>query len=61
MPNMKSLSLMVQKLWPRLKTHRPTNIQTGQKLDAPEFHCEDIKLLIAVRSMTFAIMGCDST
>ena len=46
---MKSVSLKVQKLWPRLKffchrvTDRQTESQTGQKLDAPEFHSGGIK------------------
>ena len=52
MPNMKSLSLTVQKLWPRLKfchrqtdrlTDRVTDRQTDQKLDPPEFHSGGIK------------------
>ena len=35
MPNMKSLSLTVQKIWPRLKFFfLATDSQTGQKLDA---------------------------
>ena len=41
LPDMKSLSLMVQKLWPRLKflphKDRQKHRQTGQKLDAPEW------------------------
>ena len=54
MPNMKSLSLMVQKLWPRLKlfaTDRNTIRQdtqngTGQNLpvDAPKLHSRGIKI-----------------
>ena len=55
MPNMNSLSLAVQNLWPRLKfllpqSHRQTESQTGQKLEAPgmEFsiktvgHCQQM-------------------
>ena len=51
MPNMKYLSLTVQKLRPRLKffatvTDRHNHRQTGQKLDAPELHkkCEVISI-----------------
>ena len=44
MPNMKSLSLTVQKFWPRLKFLPQSNRQTGQKLDAPEFHSKAYKL-----------------
>ena len=48
MPNMKSVSLTVQKLWPRLKifchSHRQSHRQIGQKLDTPEFHSGGIKI-----------------
>ena len=51
MPNMTSLSVMAQKLWPRLKflatdrqTDRVTDRQTGQKLDAHEFHSGGINI-----------------
>ena len=50
MPNMKSLSLTVQNLWPRFlkvflpQSHRFTESQTGQKLDAQEFHSGGIKI-----------------
>ena len=53
MPNMKSLSLMVRKLCPRLKvvfffchkvTDRKSHRQTGQKLNAPEFHSGGIEI-----------------
>ena len=43
MPNIKSLSLTVQKLWPRLTFLTQNHRQTGQKLDAPEFHSRGIK------------------
>ena len=49
MPNMKSLSLMVQKLWPRLKYFLATESQTDRqkkKLDAPEFHSRGIIFII---------------
>ena len=53
MPNMKSPSLTVQNLWPRLKLfcHRVTDRQTGQKLDAPEFASGGIKIAIKVQNM----------
>ena len=48
MPNMKSVSLTVQKLRPKLKfffkqSDRQTESLTGQKLDVPEFHSGGIK------------------
>ena len=48
MPNMKSLSLTVQKLWPRLKfcATFESQWQTGQKLYAPKFHSEGINICI---------------
>ena len=45
MPNMKSLSLTVQKLWPRLKVLPQSHRQTGQKLDTPEFHSGGIEII----------------
>ena len=48
-PNMKSVSLRVQQLWPRLKiflareSDTQSHRQTGQKLNAPEFHSGGIK------------------
>ena len=36
MPNMKFLSLTVQKLWPKVKVYFLS--QRGQKLDAAEFY-----------------------
>ena len=50
MPNIKSLSLTVQKLWPRLK-FLPT---TGQKLNhfrPPKFHSRGIKIWQNVQSI----------
>ena len=51
MPNIKSQFLMVQKLWPRLKDffgRRDTDrqSQTGQKLNALEFHSWGIHIYI---------------
>ena len=52
MPSMKSLSLTVQKLWPRLfflpQCHRQTD---RAKKDAPEFHSGGIKLIHAVHTV----------
>ena len=52
---MKSLSFMVQKLWPRLKfiCDRVTESQTGQKLDAPGFHSGRIKVERIERSFNY--------
>ena len=42
---MTSLSLTVQKLWPRLKGLFLPQSQTGQKLDAPKFHSGGIIII----------------
>ena len=44
MSNLKPLSVMVQKLWPRLQVFFGTESPTGKKLDAAEFHSGDIKI-----------------
>ena len=50
MPYMNSLSLMVLKLWPCkgkvCLSQTDSQTQTGQTLDAPEFHSRGIKWVV---------------
>ena len=45
-PNMKSISLTVQKLWPRIKFVCATMSQTGQELNTLKFHSRGIKIVL---------------
>ena len=62
MPNMKSLSLTVQKVKLRLKsttdkqTDKQTNRQTGQKQYAPDHSIRGIKILVFHFIITFNVL-----